>query len=267
MKKNSPSSTPAQATFWRPLAVVLLLANIAFAVGLWRTHAASTPAASTPVSVPASAATIAAGPKSWSSELAPYAGLGSFMAENNRIPDLKWSESQFDAFQEGFRASYEGRGLPLDDNAKHLRDEISKKVQAMLAAEQPNPLEEYFSSLREKEGVLRTTSGLHYRITEPGQGPTPKPTDSVVISFAGRLPDGRTLPPLTKARVKMVVHDLLPGLAEGVQLLRVGGKALVYLPPALAFSEKDWPPQLPKGTPLVFFVELHEIIPPVLQIE
>jgi FKBP-type peptidyl-prolyl cis-trans isomerase len=264
MKKNSPPSAPVLVTFWRPLAVVSLLTNIPLAVGIWRTHAASTPAASASAFVPASASTIAAVPKSWPSELAPYAGLGSFMAENNRIPDLKWSESQFDAFQEGFRASYEGRGLPLDDNAKRLRDDISKKVQTMLAAEQPNPIEEYFSALREKEGVLRTASGLHYRITEPGEGPTPKPTDSVVISFAGRLPDGRTLPPLTKARVKMVVHVVLPGLAEGVQLLRVGGKALVYLPPTLAFSEKDWPPQLPKGTPLVFFVELHEINPPML---
>jgi FKBP-type peptidyl-prolyl cis-trans isomerase len=45
-----------------------------------------------------------------------------------------------------------------------------------------------------------------------------------------------------------------------VQLLKVGGKALVYVPPELAFTEKDWPPQLPRHTPIVFFLELHEII-------
>ena len=197
--------------------------------------------------------------KAPSRELAPYASLGSYMAENNRVPDLGWTEPQFAAFLDGFRASYEGRGLPLDDNAKRLRDEISQRVQSMLATEQPDPLEEYFRTLREKEGVLRTASGLHYRITETGVGPVPGPADQVEISFAGRLPDGRALPPLTRARVKMVVHDLLPGLAEGVQLLRVGGKALVYVPPALAFSEKDWPPQLPRHTPLLFFLELHGI--------
>jgi len=255
MKKNPAPAAPPSPGIWRLLAVVSLVANLGLAIWLWRTPSIkpleSTPAAPAPMPVA----------KSRSRELAPYAGLGSFMAENNRIPDLKWTEAQFTAFQEGFRASYEGRGLPLDDDARRLRDEISQKVRGMLAAEQPNPMEEYFRTLREKEGVLKTASGLHYRITETGSGPTPQPGDSVVISYAGRLPDGRTLPPLTKARVKMVVRDLLPGLAEGVQLLRVGGKALVYLPPDLAFTEQNWPPQLPKGTPLLFFLELHEISP------
>src|SRR6185503_13551240 len=74
-----------------------------------------------------------------SRELAPYAALGSFMAENNRVPDLKWSPAQFAAFQEGFRSSYEGRGLPLDEPAAKLRDEISRRVQAMAEAERPDP--------------------------------------------------------------------------------------------------------------------------------
>jgi hypothetical protein len=42
----------------------------------------------------------------------------------------------------------------------------------------------------------------------------------------------------------------------------VGGKALVFLPASLSFSEADWPPQVPKGMPLAFFVELHEIVAP-----
>lgn len=191
----------------------------------------------------------------------PYAALGSYMAENNRIPDLGWTEAQFAEFLQGFRSSYEGRGVPLDEDAKRLRDEISQRVQKMIAAEQPDPAEEYFRMLREKEGVARTGSGLHYRITEPGLGEMPAANDTVVISFAARLPDGQDLPALSRARVRMPVRDLLPGLAEGVQLLRVRGKALVYLPPALAFSDEAWPREIPKGVPLAFFIELHEVIP------
>jgi FKBP-type peptidyl-prolyl cis-trans isomerase len=253
MKKPAVSAAPA--AFWRPLALVSLAANLALAVWLGR---ASNRPAPPPHEPPVAAA---AATKSLPRELAPYAGLGSFMAENNRIPDLGWTEAQFAAFAAGFRASYEGHGLPLDDSARQLRDEISQRVQAMLAKEQPSPLEEYFRTLREKEGVVRTASGLHYRITEPGTGPAPRAADTVVLSFSATLPDGTTLPPLTRARVRMVVRDLLPGVAEGVQLLRVGGKALVYVPPELAYSERDWPAQLPKNTPLVFFLELHEIVP------
>lgn len=195
----------------------------------------------------------------WSRELAPYAQLGSFMAEHNRIADLKWTAEQFAAFQEGFRASYEGRGLPLEEAGTKLRDGISARVQAMLEAERPDPVREYFRFLREKENVTQAPSGLHYRVTEEGSGDTPKPGDVVVMSYSAGLPEGKSLPALSRSRAKVAVRDLLPGLAEGVQLLRVGGKGLIYLPPSLSFTPADWPPQLPANTPLVFFVELHDI--------
>jgi FKBP-type peptidyl-prolyl cis-trans isomerase len=211
--------------------------------------------------VVATAAPAPAPAPTWTRELAPYAALGSFMAENNRMADLKWSPAQFAAFQEGFRASYEGRGLPLDDAAARLRDETSKRVQTMAQAEQPDPVRDYFRLLREKENVQQTPSGLHYRITEAGTGSPPALADTVVISYAARLPDGTVVPALGRTRVKVAVRDLLPGLAEGVQLLRVGGKGLIYVPPALAFREADWPAAIPVGVPLAFFMELHDINP------
>ncbi|MDQ5980359.1 MAG: FKBP-type peptidyl-prolyl cis-trans isomerase FkpA, partial [Verrucomicrobiota bacterium] len=154
-----------------------------------------------------------------------------------------------------------GRGLPLEEAGAKLRDEISTRVQAMLEAERPDPVRDYFRFLREKEHVKELPSGLHYRITEEGTGDTPKAADTVVISYAAGLPEGKTLPALSGTRVKVAVKDLLPGLGEGVQLLRVGGKALIYVPPALSFKPADWPPQLPRDAPLVFFVELHDISP------
>jgi FKBP-type peptidyl-prolyl cis-trans isomerase FkpA len=256
----NPQSSPAPAGFWRPLALVSLVANLALAAWVWLAPAPR-PAVIAPVApstAPAKAAPPAS-PAALPRELAPYAALGSFMAENNRVPDLGWNEAQFDAFLRGFRASYEGRGLPLDDEARKLRDDISRRVQAMLAQEQPDPAEDYFRMLRDKEGVLRTASGLHYRMVETGPGPHPKPSDTVVISYSARTPDGHALPQLSQARVRTVVRDLLPGLTEGVQLLQVGGKALVYVPAQLSFPESDWPPQVPAGMPLIFFLELHEI--------
>jgi FKBP-type peptidyl-prolyl cis-trans isomerase len=239
---------PASSGFWRILATVSLLTNGLLLIWVWR--ASTQPVIPPPVEV---AATL---PR----ELTPYAALGSFMAENNRIADLKWSKEQFAAFQDGLRASYEGRGLPMDDAAKRLGEEVSRQVQGMLTAERPDPMAEYFRTLREKENVKATASGLHYRITEEGADTAAGPADTVVISYTARLPDGQNIPKLSQVRVKVQVQDLLPGLAEGVQLLKVGGKALVYLPPELSFTEKNWPPQLPKGAPIVFFLELHDVV-------
>lgn len=253
MKKPPTPSVSANNSGWRLVALLSLAANVALAIWAW-TAAKQPPAVPTQESIAAPVAPAAsAKPKG------PYAALGSYMAENNRVPDLGWTEAQFSEFLAGFRASYEGRGLPLDEDAKKLRDDISVRVQQMLSTEQPDPMEDYFKMLREKESVQRTASGLHYRVTNEGAGPTATASDVVVMSFAGRTPDGRDLPSLGRERVRIAVRDLLAGMAEGVQLLNVGAKALLYLPPALSFTEENWPAQVPPGMPIVFFVELHEI--------
>lgn len=262
MNNTSPSSQrPIGSAFWRNAAIGSIAVNVALLAWLGVAARRAAPASAAPPRE-AVAPVASPAPQGRARPSGPYAALGSFMAENNRIADLGWTEAQFAAFLEGFRASYEGRGLPLDEDAKKLRDDISRKVQAMLAKEQPNPVEDYFRQLREKEGVSRTASGLHYRVTEEGFGESPRPEDTVVISFAARLPDGQELPKLGRARVRIAVRDLLPGLAEGVQLLKEGGKALIYVPPALAFRDENWPAEVPRGVPVAFFVELHEVDPP-----
>lgn len=258
--KNIPRPSPIarEPRWWRRLAVFSLAVNLVLAGWLWRGHLKSSPASplrvGTSVNPPAAVTTLPLA-------TGPYAALGSFMAENNQVPRLGWTEAQFAEFAAGFRASYEGHPVPLSDEARRLQENISQRVQTMLGNATMDPVEEYFAALRAKEGVSRTPSGLHYRITETVEGPKPQPDDRVEISFSARLPGGEAIPALSRTRTRTVVKDLLPGLAEGVQLLSVGGKALIYVPPILAFSEANWPPQLAKGTPLVFFLELHDINP------
>ncbi len=257
MKKSSPVPASKSGGLWRAIAAVSLVANVVLLAWAWRlSRTPPTPPVQAVVPAPAKNENVRPKPTG------PYAALGSYMAENNRVPDLGWSEAQFAEFLEGFRASYEGRGLPLDEDAKKLRDEISERVQQMIAKEQPDPVEDYFRTLRDNEGVSKTDSGLHYRITNEGTGPKAAAGDPVVISVAARQPDGVQLPELGRERVKMAVRDLLPGLAEGVQLMQVGTKSLLYLPPSLSFAPQDWPANVPAGMPIVFFVELHEIVGP-----
>lgn len=254
--KARPSPPPARPSrLWPALFALSLAANAALAWLALRAPESAAPATPLPTPAPARFAKP-------TGELAPYAALGSFVAENNRIADLKWNEAQFGAFVDGLRASYEGRGYPMDDDTRKLRDDISARVQKMLAVEQPNPVEDYFKKLRDEEAVQRTASGLHYRFTDEGMGKKPTADSTVVISYSARLPSGESLPTLSRPRVRTAVSELLPGLREGVQLLRAGGKALVYLPPALSFGEGEWPSDVPRGAPVVFFLELHEVAEP-----
>lgn len=242
-------SAPRSALVWKLVCAASLVANVVLVLLL-------APPGGKPAAPAAPAPSAAA---AVSRELQPYAALGSFLAENNRIPELRWSAAQFDAFQAGARATYEGRGFPMDDEAAALRDAVNRKVQALIEAQRPDPLADYFRTLREKEGVKQAPSGLHYRITEAGRGTPPAADATVVVSFAAQLPDGEKIAGFTRTRTTVRLADLLPGLSEGIRLLSVGGKALVYVPPALSFGGKEWPAGIPRGAPLVFFVELHDV--------
>lgn len=242
-------ATSTRARLWAGLCVASLAANGVLGWMVWHSGAASR----TPSGAPAVADAKPTG------ELAPYAALGSFVAENNRIPDLRWSEEQFRAFQNGLRASYEGRGYAMDEDAKKLRDDINTRVQKLLAVDRPDPVQQYFKNLREQENVQQTPSGLHYRMTDVGTGRKPETNSRVLLSYSAKLPSGEALPALTRIRVRANLADLLPGLREGLQLFQVGGKGLVYVPAALSFGDGEWPADVPRGAPIVFFVELHEV--------
>ncbi len=263
-EKGRSQSTQPVARRSHPALIALLLVsligNAVLAAWMLRENrpAEVSANAATPTPTPTPVAKPSEAPLSF--DLTPYAALGSFMAENNHIPWLHWTAPQFEAFQRGLRASYEGHTVPMDDESIKLRDQISAIIQSRLGpAKTANPVDEYFQNLREKENVQQTKSGLHYRITEVGKGDKPDSEATVVVSYAARLPTGESLPMLSRARVRTAVRDLLPGLAEGVQLMMPGGKALVYLPPSLSFGNGEWPAGVPKGAPIIFFLELHDV--------
>ncbi|MCC5025602.1 MAG: FKBP-type peptidyl-prolyl cis-trans isomerase [Candidatus Synoicihabitans palmerolidicus] len=154
--------------------------------------------------------------------------------------------------------------MPVNDAAERLRDDINSRVQAILGETGTgnDPLALYFSTLRAEEDVIPTDSGLHYRITEPGHGDSPSPDSTVRISYAGRLPSGKTLQSFQATRLTVKLSDVLPGLREGLTLMQPAGKALFYLPPELSFGDSPWPTEIPRGAPIILFVELHDIFTP-----
>lgn len=264
LKPGRPSARPGLVLGLAVLLALSLAGNVMLALRRPANASAANRATPTPVATSAApvaqATTRSADPVP--NELLAYAGLGTYVAATNRIPDLGWSEGQMNAFVEGLRACYAGRPYPFDDAARSLRASINEKVQAMqgAAASGSDPIEDYFTMLRESEGVQRTASNLHYRMTIDGDGDTPTPDDTVVLSYAARLPGGERVPSLSRERLRVRVGDLLPGLREGLGLMKAGGKGLLYLPPSLSFGQGDWPAEVPAGTPIAFFVELHEVV-------
>jgi FKBP-type peptidyl-prolyl cis-trans isomerase FkpA len=113
-----------------------------------------------------------------------------------------------------------------------------------------------------KEGVKTTASGLQYKITKEGEGKKPAATDTVVVHYRGTLLHGTEFDSSFKRNehAQFPLNGVIPGWTEGLQLLKEGGKATLYIPSKLAYGSRGTPggPIGPDET-LIFEVELLKV--------
>jgi len=111
-------------------------------------------------------------------------------------------------------------------------------------------------------GSVKTPSGLVYRSLKDGSGPSPAATDTVRVHYRGTFLDGREFDssygrgqPAT-----FPLNRVIPCWTEGVQRMKVGGKATLYCPAAIAYGSRGAGGVIPPDTPLQFEVELLDIV-------
>lgn len=113
----------------------------------------------------------------------------------------------------------------------------------------------------ENEGVIVTESGLQYKVIEEGDGESPGTQSVVVIEYTGRLIDGTVFDSTDNVgEISFGVNQVIPGFAEGLQLMKVGATYELYLPPELGYGES--PPfgtRICPGAALIFEVTLNDI--------
>ncbi len=112
-----------------------------------------------------------------------------------------------------------------------------------------------------KEGVVQTESGLQYMITEAGEGDAPAATDTVVVHYAGTLINGEEFDSSHKRGqpATFKLNGVIKGWTEGLQLLKPGGKAKLFIPPELAYGERGAGAMIGPNSTLIFDVELLEV--------
>jgi FKBP-type peptidyl-prolyl cis-trans isomerase len=118
--------------------------------------------------------------------------------------------------------------------------------------------EAYLAENAKRAGVQTTASGLQYEVLTAGTGPRPKATDRVRVHYRGTLIDGKEFDnSYTRGEPAIfAVNEVVPGWSEAVQLMPVGSKYRVVLPPSLGYGDAGAPPDIPPSATLVFEVEL-----------
>ncbi|MDR1887046.1 MAG: FKBP-type peptidyl-prolyl cis-trans isomerase [Prevotellaceae bacterium] len=114
-------------------------------------------------------------------------------------------------------------------------------------------------------GVVVLPSGLQYKILEKGRILHPKVTDTVEVHYKGSLVDNTEFESSEKmagAPVRFLLGDVIPGWKEGLQHVAEGGRIVLYIPPKLAYGDRNMPGSpIPPSSTLIFEIELLKIIP------
>jgi FKBP-type peptidyl-prolyl cis-trans isomerase FklB len=140
--------------------------------------------------------------------------------------------------------------------------DMTQKVQAT-AQKNTSDGEKFLAENKKKEGVKTTASGLQYKIIKEGNGPQPKETDTVTVNYRGTLIDGTEFDSSYKRGqpATFPVNGVIKGWTEALQMMKVGSKYQLFIPPKLAYDERQMGADIGPNSTLTFEVELVGIQP------
>jgi FKBP-type peptidyl-prolyl cis-trans isomerase FkpA len=136
---------------------------------------------------------------------------------------------------------------------------------APVASQPSNPpaaASELAARAAREAGASVSASGLVYRSLTEGKGEHPAATDRVRVHYRGVLADGREFDSSHKRGqpAEFPLNRVIPCWTEGVQKMKVGGKALLTCPPGIAYGDRGAGGVIPPGATLQFEVELLGVV-------
>ena len=110
-------------------------------------------------------------------------------------------------------------------------------------------------------GAVVTPSGLVYLSLKDGTGASPTADDKVKVHYRGTFPDGKEFDSSYKRGepIEFPLSGVIKCWTEGVQRMKVGGKAKLTCPAAIAYGARGAGGVIPPNATLLFEVELLAI--------
>lgn len=192
-------------------------------------------------------------------EKAIYAlGLGL----SRQIESFHLSAAELEILKAGLADGALGRKTKVD--VETYREKIAQMADARSAAaavEYRKTGAAYVEKAAAENGARKLPTGLVITSLVEGKGASPLLTDSVKVRYTGALIDGTVFDSTAgeKEPATLPMGSMIPCWAQGLQLMKEGGKARLVCPADLAYGDRGAPPSIQPGATLVFEVELVEI--------
>jgi len=158
--------------------------------------------------------------------------------------------------------------LSQDESARLLlemtkpKEEMKSEEFKMLAEKNAKEGSAFLRANAKAEGVVKTDSGLQYKILREGTGDKPKAESTVVVHYKGTFIDGSFFDNSYErgAPASFPLNKVIPGWTEGLQLMSVGSKFQFFIPPSLAYKDAVRNSNIPPNATLIYEVELIDIL-------
>ncbi|MEZ6126337.1 MAG: FKBP-type peptidyl-prolyl cis-trans isomerase [Planctomycetaceae bacterium] len=145
-------------------------------------------------------------------------------------------------------------------------DQIREQQRVKLGAENKAAADKFLTENIKKDGVKVTKSGLQYVVLKEGTGATPTEENTVSTHYRGKLLTGKVfdesytgeVPTADESPVSFGVTQVISGWTEALQLMKVGAKYRLFIPPAMAYGENG-PPGIGPNSLLIFDIELISV--------
>jgi FKBP-type peptidyl-prolyl cis-trans isomerase FkpA len=182
--------------------------------------------------------------------------LGVMLGRN--VANLNISAAELDLVKRGLADGATGKkpAVDLEQFAPKIQAFAQSRAAAQAVAEKAKA-QAFRDAAAKEAGAVTTNSGLVFTSLKPGTGKSPSPSDKVKVHYRGTLTDGTEFDSSYKRGqpIEFPLNGVIPCWTEGVQKMKVGGKAKLVCPSETAYGDRGQGP-IPGGAALMFEVQL-----------
>lgn len=185
------------------------------------------------------------------------------VAISQSLGEFALSDADLEIVKSGLADGIQKKSLKVDMNTWRPKIQALAQARAPVVAEKEKKSSAAFLTKAAAEpGVKKTASGALVTTLKEGSGGSPKASDTVKVHYTGTLVDGTVFDSSVQRGqpATFPLGNVIKCWTEGVQEIRVGGKAKLVCPAAIAYGDRGSPPAIKPGATLVFEVELLEIV-------
>jgi FKBP-type peptidyl-prolyl cis-trans isomerase FkpA len=179
------------------------------------------------------------------------------------LSEFSLSSSEFEMVQQGFADSASGRKpiINIDAYIGNIKA-LAKTRQAAAETKYAAAEKEFYNKVAAEKGTVKTESGLLYQSLREGSGASPTALNRVKVHYRTTLVNKKEINNTYKLKTPAVLRMNYVDrcFSEGVQLMKVGGKARLICPPELLFKSKVRDSGVPPNSFEVYDVELLDVL-------